>query len=219
MKKSYVLFLGLLLLGLSFATNAATIEITQTFHDTNLVLQVNGSDQAVTGDWIFKGTTNTNAVDQSGFTNRGHYATTVKLTQASLGLFDVVVTNMDTLFIIHDSNAVYQGLIGFSNGGFAPYARTESSFSNPDLFPSISELTIAQGTSTFNSLGAFVAGYHLEDGTVIAATTTTDFIGIVHPDTYDGLITSMNAQVVPVPAAVWLFGSGLIGLIGVARRK
>ena len=26
-------------------------------------------------------------------------------------------------------------------------------------------------------------------------------------------------SVVPVPAAVWLFGSGLIGLIGVARRK
>ena len=26
-------------------------------------------------------------------------------------------------------------------------------------------------------------------------------------------------QVVPVPAAVWLFGSGLIGLVGLARRK
>jgi hypothetical protein len=26
-------------------------------------------------------------------------------------------------------------------------------------------------------------------------------------------------QVVPVPAAVWLFGSGLLGLVGVARRK
>jgi hypothetical protein len=25
--------------------------------------------------------------------------------------------------------------------------------------------------------------------------------------------------VVPVPAAAWLFGSGLLGLIGVARRK
>ena len=25
--------------------------------------------------------------------------------------------------------------------------------------------------------------------------------------------------VVPVPATVWLFGSGLIGLIGLARRK
>ena len=28
-----------------------------------------------------------------------------------------------------------------------------------------------------------------------------------------------NATVVPVPAAVWLFGSGLLGLVGVARRK
>ena len=30
---------------------------------------------------------------------------------------------------------------------------------------------------------------------------------------------TFSAAVVPVPAAVWLFGSGLIGLIGVARRK
>ena len=29
----------------------------------------------------------------------------------------------------------------------------------------------------------------------------------------------MDVQVVPIPAAVWLFGSGLIGLVGVARRK
>ena len=29
----------------------------------------------------------------------------------------------------------------------------------------------------------------------------------------------IGASAVPVPAAVWLFGSGLIGLIGVARRK
>ena len=31
--------------------------------------------------------------------------------------------------------------------------------------------------------------------------------------------TWTSASVVPVPAAVWLFGSGLIGLAGVARRK
>jgi len=30
---------------------------------------------------------------------------------------------------------------------------------------------------------------------------------------------SLNSMVVPVPAAVWLFGSGLLGLVGVARRK
>jgi len=30
---------------------------------------------------------------------------------------------------------------------------------------------------------------------------------------------SITAAVVPVPAAVWLFGSGLLGLVGIARRK
>jgi hypothetical protein len=28
-----------------------------------------------------------------------------------------------------------------------------------------------------------------------------------------------NSTVVPIPAAVWLFGSGLVGMIGIARRK
>lgn len=32
-------------------------------------------------------------------------------------------------------------------------------------------------------------------------------------------IDALNVSQVPVPPAVWLFGSGLIGLIGVARRK
>ena len=39
----------------------------------------------------------------------------------------------------------------------------------------------------------------------------------------DGAFNGFNANfdftVVPVPAAVWLFGSGLLGLVGVARRK
>jgi len=30
---------------------------------------------------------------------------------------------------------------------------------------------------------------------------------------------SMTVNAIPVPAAVWLFGSGLIGLVGVARKK
>jgi len=33
------------------------------------------------------------------------------------------------------------------------------------------------------------------------------------------MVGAINYTVVPVPAAVWLFGSGLIGLVGVARRK
>jgi len=34
---------------------------------------------------------------------------------------------------------------------------------------------------------------------------------------YDNI--NVGAPAVPVPAAVWLFGSGLLGLVGVARRK
>lgn len=34
-----------------------------------------------------------------------------------------------------------------------------------------------------------------------------------------GTSTTLLPTVVPIPAAAWLFGSGLIGLIGVARRK
>ena len=35
---------------------------------------------------------------------------------------------------------------------------------------------------------------------------------------YDNLSFAQVAPV-PVPAAVWLFGSGLLGLLGVARRR
>lgn len=39
------------------------------------------------------------------------------------------------------------------------------------------------------------------------------------PTSYSMTITSTGIPAVPVPAAVWLFGSGLIGLAGIARRK
>ena len=35
----------------------------------------------------------------------------------------------------------------------------------------------------------------------------------------DALLTITEINAVPIPAAVWLFGSGLIGLVGFARRK
>jgi len=43
---------------------------------------------------------------------------------------------------------------------------------------------------------------------------TTDEASIVN-----GVALVREVSAVPVPAAVWLFGSGLLGLIGVARRK
>jgi hypothetical protein len=39
------------------------------------------------------------------------------------------------------------------------------------------------------------------------------------PTLYGWAVRSGDVSAVPVPAAVWLFGSGLIGLVGLARRK
>lgn len=58
-------------------------------------------------------------------------------------------------------------------------------------------------------------GFRVDSGTLISAVsiTNTDYLGLA----YDNF--TFNSTVVPIPAAVWLFGSGLLGLVGVARRK
>lgn len=51
-------------------------------------------------------------------------------------------------------------------------------------------------------------------GLYTASLMVTDAYGNIDFDT-----VNINVSAVPVPPAVWLFGTGLIGLIGVARRK
>ena len=52
---------------------------------------------------------------------------------------------------------------------------------------------------------------------------TASWDAVVVGGAFDGQVghwnINGNAQVVPVPAAVWLFGSGLLGLVGIARRR
>lgn len=52
--------------------------------------------------------------------------------------------------------------------------------------------------------------------TFIAADTSD---AILDSAVYISSLSGVNPVPVPVPAAAWLFGSGLLGLIGVARRK
>ena len=74
---------------------------------------------------------------------------------------------------------------------------------------SYSALADFDSTSTFLGFAVFEDAemtIPVTSGISIMSSTTGESIPII-------------TQVVPVPAAVWLFGSGLLGLIGVARRK
>jgi hypothetical protein len=41
----------------------------------------------------------------------------------------------------------------------------------------------------------------------------------IHTTSFGGGEIRGQVQVVPIPAAVWLFGSGLLGLVALARRR
>ena len=75
---------------------------------------------------------------------------------------------------------------------------------------------LTTGTMTANAAGA-TPDFSLT-GQLIAAgnigTAWDFFADTQYSERYD-----LSIVAVPVPAAVWLFGSGLLGLVGVARRK
>jgi hypothetical protein len=66
-----------------------------------------------------------------------------------------------------------------------------------------------------------------DDGLVNYAVVVGDFGNVTDQAVDAGIISagglpassSLAPSAIPVPAAMWLFGSGLLGLIGVARRK
>ncbi len=55
-------------------------------------------------------------------------------------------------------------------------------------------------------------GLYFVDGSL---TTGNEYLN----DNFAWAVHNGDVAAIPVPAAVWLFGSGLLGLIGVARNK
>ena len=71
---------------------------------------------------------------------------------------------------------------------------------------------LTQNSAVFTASNSFTGNlaYDLMEVKVDFALTANSTVGI------SGFVQQV---VVPVPAAVWLFGSGLLGLVGIARRK
>lgn len=87
-----------------------------------------------------------------------------------------------------------------------------------DLDDNGSGLLIIQNGTALDGLGAAGLVYSGTNGAgnLFTSDASDNFTG--NSDVL-GTWTTFNMTVVPVPAAVWLFGTGLIGLVGVARRK
>lgn len=99
---------------------------------------------------------------------------------------------------------------------------SELTFRNGEHNPSFAidatfDLVIDRGLLT-----ELTATYSLENIFTMDLTGTTfEFLNLNPTDTddYRFYISVMEVTAVPVPAAVWLFGSGLLGLAGIARRR
>ena len=70
--------------------------------------------------------------------------------------------------------------------------------------PLLVDTVVSAGDYTPGQQG--IGGSPMPDGPLIGSNINFD-------------VTSLTVTSVPVPAAVWLFGSGLLGLMGVARRR
>ena len=100
------------------------------------------------------------------------------------------------------TGSVFLGASGnptLGNGAFQLFAGTASS-SNMNVITTDDWMTFTWRTTL--DMGSIDVGLRNRDSAI-----------------YSIAFDDYSVTLVPVPAAVWLFGSGLIGLIGVARRK
>ena len=76
-------------------------------------------------------------------------------------------------------------------------------------------------TFTVSSSSSGVASFDLEpwQGLVLGLQFELIDLSLGSTDSTATISNLALTQVVPIPPAVWLFGSGLLGLIGIARRK
>ena len=81
---------------------------------------------------------------------------------------------------------------------------------------SLSNTLTLTGSNQF-ILGLNVGGTWLSDSSVTPIPNTSSSFTVAFNN--GGSVVEVDVQIIPVPAAVWLFGSGLIGLAGIARRK
>ncbi len=119
----------------------------------------------------------------------------------------------------------------FAFGGFGPVAiyTAETDGLNSGFAPVTGDLTGSDLSLDLSSWTAYWNGTSFNQGGMINTTVdgsgnfTATWLAPVVGGAFNGQNGSWEitgtVSAVPVPAAVWLFGSGLVGLAGIARRR
>ena len=130
--------------------------------------------------------------------------------------YDAVANRIDTWFLETTTSSNSGSVSGYSyNSGTAYISDLSSGYISFERNDDSGFLEIAFSPLLSNNGGTFTAetlDVWEEEFSPLVARGSLSTAG---SGSYNGIPVSA----VPVPAAVWLFGSGLLGLIGVARRK
>ena len=132
-----------------------------------------------------------------------------------------------------DVNFIFATLGG---GTLAMFDDTDQSYVGANLTISTPEIVgftgpinanndfFATGTNgVLNLIGSdqFILGLDTGGGNWIADSSVVSVGANAFQVSFDnnGTLVTVDVQIIPVPPAVWLFGSGLLGLVGIARRR
>ena len=140
--------------------------------------------------------------------------------------FAGITTNGGTLALFDESDFGGTALIIGSTGGNVVFTDNLNGTWKAEYFNvsnvSGGSITLSGG-NTF-SLGInWGAGYYGDSSYSLQSSPDTYLINFdgqgADGSDKSGSTLAVDLAPIPVPAAVWLFGSGLIGLVGVARRR
>jgi len=133
--------------------------------------------------------------------------------------YTLAVFDDDTDFVGNPSPLVTDGLEVILGGLPLSLLGGTITFSNPPPMATNDngETLDFTGDNTYFMVGLWDGNsWHMDDGNA-SIIPSGNAVALTY--TVGEQVLTVDVAVVPVPAAVWLFGSGLLGLVGIARRR
>jgi hypothetical protein len=182
---------------LSASVNAAQINDLSAYGGT-FGGEFNGGFPFIGGPYVFENVVTYNMITDSG--------------QSTSNGTELASFNANGLLTQLFTTGPASGTVNGSNSGISNGDVIEFDISSLDLYWNGTSFNVGgMATGTVTNVSANAFDY---SATWTGMVSTGGFAGSVY-----NLSLTGSGSVVPVPAAIWLFGSGLFGLLAVARRK